>query len=138
MDTSGIEYLMNRQLKLLDRLAANNATQGRFITRRDMRGLRRSLRERDSLLAELAEIKTILRQETGWQTDGALARTRKIIADKQREILVSSKNLVQAAIREKNRMASELSGSRAERQVQREYINPWLAIAAGSRINEKG
>lgn len=129
---------MKQQMKLLDRLAANNATQGRFINRRDMRGLRRILRERDSLLAELMEIGTALRQETGWQTDGTLGIKRKAIADRQREILASSRDLVQAAIRERSKLAAELSGSRAERQVQRQYVNPWLVMAAGSRINEKG
>lgn len=133
-----IEEYLNRKLAILEKIAANTETQRRFIPRRDMRGLRRVLREREALIEGLADVNRDLARNPGWKTMTALAAKMQEMTMKQKEILARSSQVLQQAIMERNRIAAELNSSRVVRYIKTRYVNHWTIMARGGRINEKG
>lgn len=133
-----IEDCLNRKLAILEKIAANTDTQLRFIPRREMRGLRRVLRERDALLEGLVDVNRDLARNSGWKSMPVLAAKIQELALKQVEILARSRQALQGAIMERNRVVAELNSSRVGRNIKNRYVNHWTVMAQGCRINEKG
>lgn len=132
-----IEGCLNKKKIILERLAANTETQRRFIPKRELRGLRRILRERDVLMEELAAVNRELASCPGWKISPLALRFREL-ALKQQAIMRNSGEALQEAILERNRIAAELNSKRTARNIKNRYINHWLVMGRGGRINEKG
>jgi len=129
---------LEKKWKIIEKLAANTENQRSFIPQRKMVGLKRLLRERDALLRELAGVDEELMNDPNWKIMPDLAVIMQEVAVKQQEILQCSIQTLQQAVAEKNCIAAELKKSRVGRQVNNQYMNPWLSLARGRRINEKG
>jgi len=133
-----LKDILGRKMVILKKIAANTEIQLRFIPRRELRGLRRILRERDELLDKLADVNMELSYSPGWETIPSLAAKRQEIAMMQQAILTRSSQGVQQAVTERRRIAAELNSSRAARNIKRQYVNHWAGMPQGGRINEKG
>jgi flagellar biosynthesis/type III secretory pathway chaperone len=133
-----IEYYLERKMGILEKIAANTETQRRFIPRRELRGLRRVLREREALLQELAALNREIAGSLKWKTVNTLTPQFQAIAARQREIMNHAAQALQEAAMERNRIAAELNGSKKTRSIRNQYVNHWTVLAPGCRINEKG
>jgi hypothetical protein len=128
----------NKKLQILEKIAANTETQYRFIHRREMRGLKRVLRERDALIRELAAINEELSSDQTWKSMQELTPMLQAISRKEQDIMERGRQVMQEAVAERARIAAELKQSKARRQVENQYLNPWAIVARGSRINQRG
>ena len=131
------DYLKQKN-KILGKIASNTETQYRFIHKREMRGLRRVLREREVLIKELIGINLELSQDQSWKSNQGVVTLVQEMNLKQQEILDRSRQVIQEAITERTRIAAEIKSSRVRQQVKTQYINPWAVVAQGRRFNEKG
>ena len=138
MEKQEAAICLRRKLQILEKIAASTATQQRFVERRDMRGLKRVLREREALIGELAAVTAVLTADQSWQSDAELRPLREAARSREQAVLGQSRQVLQAALAERARIAAELRGSRAERQLQSQYLHPWAIAARGGRINERG
>lgn len=131
------DYLQKKK-KIIEKIARNTETQGRFIHKREMRGLRRVLREREAFIQELATIDFLLSQEPSWKQSQELMAIAQEMNLRQQEILECSRQVIQQAVTERARIAMELKCSRVRQQVKTQYINPWAVVVQGRHFNEKG
>ena len=131
------EYL-DKKSNILNKIAHNTETQYRFIHKREMRGLKRVLRERDALIVELAAVNLELGKDESWKNIQWLVPLIQELSLKQQEILDRSRQIIQEAIIERTHIAAELKSSRVRQQVKNQYVNPWAVVACGRRFNEKG
>lgn len=129
---------LNKKRQILDEIAANTETQGRFIQSRKMKGLKRVLQEREALLLQLVAINEELAGDQTWKDSQNLAAMIQEIASKQQEIMDRSHQILRQAVAERVCIAEELRKSKIGRQVSSQYVNPWAVMARGRRINEKG
>jgi len=131
-------HCLNKKLHIIEQLAANTEAQRRFIQQRKMTGLKRLLREREALLASLSEVNEDLARDQGWKSVRSMARMLQEITVKQQAILEESAQAIRQAVAERNYIAAELRKSKVGRQVNSQYINPYVTMARGRHINEKG
>lgn len=129
---------LTKKKEILEKIAAKTETQCRFIHKREMTGLKRVLRERDALIEEIIAINRELARDQTWRSMQGLRLIIQDIINREQAIMDRSRQVLQDAIAEKARIAGELKNSRVHRQVKNQYINPWTAVARGSRINERG
>lgn len=129
---------LNKKRQILDEIAANTETQGRFIQSRKMKGLKRVLQEREALLLQLVAVNEELAGDQTWKDRQNLAAMIQEIASKQQEIMERSHQVLRQAVAERVCIAEELRKSKIGRQVSSQYVNPWAVMARGRRINEKG
>ncbi|CUH96272.1 hypothetical protein P22_2362 [Propionispora sp. 2/2-37] len=133
------EWLSKKQ-ELLEKLAFNANTQCIFVRRREMRGLRRVIRERKTLLEELAAVNRSL-HEAG---DGICQKHFQSVLDamtvRQSEVLADSTQAIAEARTEREKIATELRQIRLGRNLQRHYVRSWeqVQFKSGGRINRKG
>lgn len=130
------EYLV-KNIEILEKIAVNTNTQLRFIQRQEMRGLRRIIQERECLIVELTSITEILSNQNGWKNKPQFQLLLQAISDKQKQILNLSRNGLEAAMAERNKLKAKLRQFRVMRNVQNRYVNVWIP-PFGSRINAKG
>lgn len=130
-------YLI-RKRDILEKIAAKTETQCRFIHKGEMRGLGRVLRERDGLIDELIAINIELAREQTWKEAQGLWPMIQDITNREQAIIERSKQVLQEAIAEKARIAAKLRNRKVQQQVKSQYINPWVVVGRGSRINERG
>lgn len=130
------EYLV-KNIEILEKIAVNTNTQLRFIQRQEMRGLRRIIQERECLIVELTSITEILSNQTGWKNKPQFQLLLQAVSDKQKQILNLSRNGLEAAMAERNKLKAKLRQFRVMRNVQNRYVNVWIP-PFGSRINAKG
>jgi hypothetical protein len=138
MNSAEIRECLVHELGILDKILANTATQSRFVQRREMRGLRRLLRERAALIEQLAAVDSKLNAHSGWKSSGLFTAEARSLAAKQREILTACEQVLQQALAERASIAAVLGGSRLARQAKNNYVNRWLTLAYSSRLNVKG
>lgn len=131
------DYLI-KKIEMIKKIAANTETQHRFIHKREMKGLGRVLGERDVLLAELASLNCELAKDKTWETTSVLAPIIQEVVAEQQAILERSKQVLEEAMAERNRIATELKNKRIHLQVRSHYVNPWAIVASGARFNAKG
>lgn len=129
---------LNKKRQILEEIAANTETQGRFIQQRKMKGLKRVLREREALIQDLGAVNEELAGDQKWKNRPSLTAVIQEIDDKQQKIVERSNQVLQQAVRERSNIAAELRKSKIGRQVNSQYVNPWAVMARGRRINEKG
>lgn len=130
------EYLV-KNIEILEKIAVNTNTQLRFIQRQEMRGLRRIIQERECLIVELTSITEILSNQTGWKNKPQFQLLLQAVSDKQKQILNLSRNGLEEAMAERNKLKAKLRQFRVMRNVQNRYVNVWIP-PFGSRINAKG
>lgn len=131
------DYLTEK-LEILEKMIANTETQSRFIHKREMRGLRRILREREALLGKLLAVNNQLTIDQGWKNSKQLMAVQQAIADRQAQLLKQSSQVITQAVTERTRIAAELNSSRMAKNLQNRYANPWATVSQGSRLNAKG
>jgi len=129
---------LRKKLDILEKIAAKIETQCRFIHKREMRGLRRVLRERDALIDEVLAINLALARDPAWKSMPALQPLIQDVINRERAIMDRGKQVLQEAVAERACIAAELRQSKVHRQVKNQYVNPWTVVARGSRINERG
>ncbi|HWQ62498.1 MAG TPA: hypothetical protein VN521_09320 [Negativicutes bacterium] len=128
-----------RKLAILEKIAANTATQGKFVGRREMRGLRRLLAERAALIDELAAVdERLAGDDTRRLLDASFAAELRAIDAKHREVLAACSQVITQACAERGRIAAELTSSRQVRQAKNRYVDRWQVMAWGNRLNVKG
>lgn len=131
-------YCLKRKKQILEKIAANTETQGRFIQKREMRGLKRMLRERAELIEELVAINAELEKDQSWNNIPGLAAISQATVEKIQDILERTRQVMQQAVMEKAQIANELRSSKVQRQIKNQYVNPWPGVVQGYRINERG
>ncbi|MBU2702561.1 hypothetical protein Ga0466249_003695 [Sporomusaceae bacterium BoRhaA] len=132
------KHYLARKMNILEQIAANTETQSRFIHKREMRGLGRVLGERENFLEELAMLNQQLTKDSTWKNIPMLAPMIQEITHKQQELLERSKQVLQEAVAERSLIAEELKINKIGQQVKNGYVNPWVSIAWGRFINERG
>lgn len=128
---------LNKKNIILEKIFVNTEALCRFIQRREMKGLKRTLGEREVLIRKLIAINEELISDQAWKDMQGLTPLIQDIATKQQKIIDRSSQIMQEAVTERIRIAAELRNSKARRQVKNRYSNPWATIAQGRRINEK-
>lgn len=126
------------KLEILEKIGANTDTQSRFIRKRELRGLRRLLRERAALISELEAVSRELESVGGWEGSEGLQAMARTIAAKQREIMDRANAVLREAVTERERIGSELKNIRIRRRAAREYAPPRMPVPWGGRFNAKG
>ncbi|WP_333593800.1 hypothetical protein [Anaerospora hongkongensis] len=129
---------LTEKLEILEKLLANTERQGRFVQKREMRGLRRILREREEFLNKLQTVNGHLDSNEEWKNNEQLAAVRQAVSEKQAQLLKLSSLVITQAIAEKSQIAAELNSSKTAKNLQNRYANPWGAVSQGSRLNAKG
>jgi len=129
---------LNKKMQILEKIAANTEAQRRFIHRREMKNVKRALREKEVLIGKLAAINEELATDQTWKSMQGLTPMIQDITHKQQEIMDRSRQVLQEAADERARIAAEIRSSKAGRQIRNQYVNPWAIVARGRRINEKG
>ncbi|GBG55730.1 hypothetical protein SPFL3102_03045 [Sporomusaceae bacterium FL31] len=130
------KYLV-KNIEILEKIAVNTNTQLRFIYRQEMRGLRRIIQERECLIGELTIVAELLSNQTEWENKAQFQPLLQTIRDKQKQILNLSRDGLEAAMTERNKLKAKLQRFRVMRNVQNRYVNVWMP-PFGSRINAKG
>lgn len=133
-----VSFLLMQKIEILKKIAAKTEIQCRFIHKREMTGLKRAIRERDDLIEEIVTIDRELARDQSWKNIQHLMPILREIDNQQQAIIDRSHQVLQEAIIEKSRIASEFKHSKVRRQVKSQYVNPWAVVARGSRINERG
>ena len=129
---------LQRKLQILEQIAAKTETLCRFVPDRKMTGIRRVLRERNALIEELIAVNTEIEGNLAWESMSGIKPLWQEVAGKQREVLERSRQVLQQAIEEKARIATELKNSRVHRQIRNQYVTPYKIMLPGCRFNKKG
>lgn len=138
MNREEMRECLASKLAIIEKIGANTATQERFVRRREMRGLRRLLRERAALIDEFGAVCNRLSAERAWQNSGLFADEMRAIDARQKEIFDECDRVMQLAMAERTRIAAEINNSRLMRQVKSNYVNKWTLAAFSNRLNVKG
>ena len=125
---------LKKKMALLEKIAVNTEKQRLLVARREMRGLRRLLRERGALIDELAAVNGLLDASAARQP---LADEYRAVEAKQKELLGACDQVLQQALTERARIAAEINNGRLMRQVKNRYINKWQVMAWGNCLNVK-
>ncbi len=126
-------HRLQNKLALLDKIAVNTGIQFKFVLRLEIRGLQRLLRERTKLLHALTMLNESIREN---KADSIRCRLlQKQIKARQQEITVLNEQAIQAAMLERDKLATALRSSRRQRQVTAQYQQSWRA---GRCYNRKG
>lgn len=126
---------LEKKTALLEKIAVNTEKQRLLVAKREMRGLRRLLRERAALIDELAAVNGLLDAGAARQS---LADEFRTVEAKQKELLGACDRVLQEALAERARIAAEINNSRLMRQVKNRYIHRWQIMAWGNCLNVKG
>ncbi|SDE48560.1 hypothetical protein [Sporomusa acidovorans] len=129
---------LQRKLQILEQIAAKTETLSRFVPDRKITGLGRVLRERKALIDELAVVHAQIANNPAWKHEAGLATLVQEATGKHREVLERSHQVLQQAMQEKTRMASEIRSSKLYRHARSQYVTPWRDMMAGCRFNTKG
>lgn len=130
-------YCLNQKREIIEKIIDNASIHRHFIAKREMRGLKRVLNEREALINKLGAINQELSLDRSWKGESRLAPLIKEIAQKEQKIIELSNQIIREAVAEKNCIAAELKQSKVHRQVRNQYVNPWASIVPGRRINER-
>jgi|GEM_PF-2073336 len=130
---------LTKKIQIIEKIAVNTEALRRFIHRREMQRIQRTLDERDVLIEEFIAINAELAMDQTWKSMGEFTPIIQEIIHKQQEMIDRSRQSIQEAVAERARIADELKSSKARRQVKSHYTNPWASVTAqGRRFNEKG
>lgn len=138
MSSAEIREFLAEKMAILDKIGINTAVQNKFVRRREMRGLRRLLRERAALIDELGAVTRRLAVDKGWQGSGLFDDELQAIAARQKEVLDGCDQVLQLAMAERTRIAADINNNRLMRRAKSNYVNKWTIAAFSNRLNVKG
>lgn len=130
--------LLGRKLAIIKKLNINAETQGRFVRRRELRGLNRLLRERAVLIDELVAVSDKLQGNNHWQYSAELQAMAAAIETEQKAALTVCDQVLREALVEHRQIAAELNNLKVLRQAKGRYLHQWTVMAAGANFNAKG
>lgn len=139
MSQSVLQACLAKKMELIKAICANNASQQRQLRCRNLRAIRRLLRERAALIEELrvsdsqlAAIGTAWQQQPNWQP---IVQT---ISQLQQDMLNSCRQLLQQTADERRNVAAELRTIKNARQLKNHYAPRWQGQIPGRRLSVKG
>ncbi len=138
MTQAEVRNRLELKLAVLEKIRLNTETQGRFIRKREMRGLNRLLRERAALITELEAVNRELESQSDWRTMGELNSLIDAVDAKERETRDFAGKVMREAVAEREQIGSELKNIRLRRQAARKYALPQSALSRFGRLNVKG
>jgi hypothetical protein len=139
MDNSVLKSFLVRKLQLIKAICANNESQERLLKRRNLRAVRRLLREREALIVELVNIDsqlTIL--DATWSERPAWQSIAQTINQLQGDMIRSCRQVIGQATAERRNIAAELKNIKTAQHLKSQYASPWKGLTAGRRLSVKG
>lgn len=139
MNQSGLKSCLVRKLQLIKDICTNNESQQRLIKRRNFRAVRRLLRERDALIAELTAVNNQLNGlDPSWQQQPTWQPIAQTVSQLQTAMLNSCRQVIYQAAAERRDIAAELKKLKNAQQLKSHYAPSWQGITAGRRLSVKG
>lgn len=138
MNILEVKICMTQKIEVIEKLIKNHEFQLRFIRRREMRGMKRLLRERAELIENFITVDKQLRSHGSLEQVAVYADLMQEIETKQLIMLDLGKQAVQAAIAEQHNIAEELRNVKTNHQLANYYSRPWPLMTAGRRFSLKG
>ncbi len=138
MNKDEMRECLARKRAILEKIGANTATQDKFVRRREMRGLRRLLRERAVLIDALGAVCYLLDEERAWLNSGLFTTELRLLGALQTDILSECDRVLHLAMTERTRIAAEINNSRLMRKAKSNYVHKWTLAAFSNRLNVKG
>ncbi len=138
MESSEITEHLKHKLKILEEIKVNTEKQCRFARRGELRGFRRLLNERTTLINELLRLNRELAVDLSRSCPPGSEKLLADIAATKREILECWARARQEALAARDRVGARLFGVRAGRQLQHQYVNRWVIPPQGARFNKQG
>ena len=117
--------LLDEKRILLRKIIGNTESQIRLIRQQKMVGIKRLLRVRRQLLAELDEL--VQREAAGlcWNERADVQDIRRQIRQAEQQLLVANSLAVQLALKEQKRIADQMRGNSQAREIHQTYIGRW-------------
>lgn len=137
MTQEEVRKYLGQKEAILDKIDANTIIQGRLVLKREMRGLRRLLRERAALIDDFALVNNRLKSDKQWLKSGLFAEEIRQLEEKERHVLNSCDQVLKQAMAERTRIAAEINNSRVMQRVKHHYINRWQTMAWGHSFSGK-
>ena len=130
---------LEQKIEILEHIEVNSKWQERFLREANIKGLRRLMSQRAAWLGQLEEVNKNLADAIQREnlTVSALPQFEALRL-KQKAVLESSAQAIQAAELERNRLFAELGLIRKQKHLRDQYLNPYSAVVPGRRINRKG
>lgn len=139
MNQHELQECLIRKLKLIQSITANNESQHRLLRRRNLRAIRRLLRERSGMITELIAIENQLsRLGSDWKHQDSWQDIAQTISRLQAAMLASCQQVIQTADNERRQIAIELKNIKNARQLKNHYAPSWQGVIAGRRLSVKG
>lgn len=139
MNQTSLQSCLAEKLQLIKAICANNESQQRLLNRRNLRAVRRLLRERAVLIAELAAVDSQLTAaDRGWQQQPAWQPIAQTINQLQRDMLNSCHQVLQQANTERLFIATELKSIKTARQLKNSYAPVWKGLNPGRLLSVRG
>lgn len=139
MDTLLLQNVFSRKLQLIKAICINNESIGRLLKRRNLRAVRRLLRERAALIEELAAATTQLSDmDEAWTKKPAWQAVVQTIQQLQADTLSSCRQLIRQAAAERQSIAAELKSIKTAQHLKSQYASPWKGLNTGRRLSVKG
>ena len=117
--------LLDEKRILLRKIIGNTESQIRLIRQQKMVGIKRLLRVRRQLLAELDEL--VQREAAGlcWNERADVQDIRRQIRQAEQQLLVANSLAVQLALKEQKRIADQMRGNSQAREIHHTYVGRW-------------
>lgn len=117
--------LLDEKRILLRKIIGNTESQIRLIRQQKMVGIKRLLRVRRQLLAELDEL--VQREAAGlcWNERANVKDIRRQIRQAEQQLLAANSLAVQLALKEQKRIAGQMRGNSQAREIHQTYIGRW-------------
>lgn len=139
MNQSSLKSCLIRKLQLIQDICANNESQQRLLKRRNLRAVRRLLREREELIAELTTINSQLNTlDAAWEQQSAWQSIAQTINQLQTDMLNSCRQVFYQAAAERRNIATELKSIKTAQHLKNHYAPTWQGLNAGRRLSVKG
>lgn len=117
--------LLDEKRILLRKIIGNTESQIRLIRQQKMVGIKRLLRVRSQLLAELDEL--VQREAAGlcWNERADVQDIRRQIRQAEQQLLVANSLAVQLALKEQKGIADQMRGNSQAREIHHTYVGRW-------------
>lgn len=102
-----VSFLLMQKIDILKKIAVKKLKYNAVLFISEMTGLKRAIRERDDLIEEIVMIDRELARDQSWKNMQHLMPILREIDNQQQAIIDRSHQVLQEAIIEKSRIASE-------------------------------
>lgn len=137
MSQQEINRCLREKLEILQQIGRNTDILLRFVHRRDMTGMRRLLREQEKLIHALAAVQARLpERDCSYPVESiSLSHTVKRL---QTGILAGHAKLIDEALCERSKIATDLKNIRLRRNINSRYLGYGAMPRPGRRFNKRG